>query len=118
MSWDDELTGSAAEFADTFGESVLFTPKNGTPRIINAVVDRRPMQRINASGQDVTPTMTIEVQNDPIKGISSAELDAYGNDKITVDHRPGTPKLAYGVHIPDASFGPWIDAGMITLDLK
>jgi hypothetical protein len=116
--FDDLLIETASEFADGFGEPITYTPKGGAARSINAIVDRNPPERINVRGDIVTPKMTIMVANDATAGISSAELDAYGNDKVTVALRIGGVAQEFGVYLPDASAGNFMDAGMITLDLK
>jgi hypothetical protein len=120
-AFNDMLAADAVNvFANPteFGESGTFTPRGGTPRTIGAVVDRNPPERINARGEFVTPKMTITVANDATTGISSADLDAYGNDKFAIPLRIGGVAQVFGVYLPDSSAGNFMDAGMITLDLK
>jgi hypothetical protein len=116
--FDQLLIDTAPEFASGFGERIVFTPRSGIPRTIDAIVDRSPPMRVNAAGQVVTPKMTIQVVNDATAGISSAQLDAYGNDKATLALRIGGEAQEFGVYLPDQSSGSYSDAGMITLDLK
>ncbi len=98
-------------------ESITYTPRVGTPRTINAIVDRFPPERINARGEIVTPKLTITVANSTTLGINSAELDAYGNDKATVALRIGAAAQDFGVYLPEGMAG-FMDAGVIMLDLK
>jgi len=68
-------------FSAHFAEEVVYRPSRGQPRRIKAVVDR---QLPTALGE-LRPIqmMVIEVDNDPITGITADELDT-GSDRIEV----------------------------------
>lgn len=99
------------------GEDVVYVPHGGTERPIKAIVNRDPPARMTVDGKMVTPRMTVEVQNDATTGISSAELNGYGNDKIRIAYRPGGTAEDFGVY-----FSEGVDAAIsptsLLLDLR
>lgn len=115
---DDMLKADSAVFVDTdgFGEQVTYSPLNGTPRTINALVNRKPPAVYSGNGEVLTPLMTILVRNDATYGISSATLNANGNDRVTVAYRIGGTAESYGVYLPDSDVTH--DVGMIELYLR
>jgi hypothetical protein len=115
---DDMLKADSAVFVDTdgFGEQVTYSPLNGTPRTINAIVNRQPPEVYSGSGEVLTPLMSILVRNDATYGISSATLNANGNDRVTVAERIGGTAKSYGVYLPEN--GGTHDVGMLELYLR
>jgi hypothetical protein len=98
-------------------EAGIYTPKGGTPRTIYVRIDRNPPKRFTEDGTDVTPVIAIEAANDETYGISSATLNAYGNDTFTTPARLGGTAFAFGIYIPEDG-AEWQSAGMLRLDLK
>lgn len=99
-------------------EAVTYTKPDGTTRSINAVVNRNPPSRITPNGEMVTVSMLVTVANDATYGITSAEVDARGADKITLPERMGQTAKAFSVYVPDAGTGSWHNAGFLTLELR
>lgn len=122
MTWDEEIAAAAPDFTDTFGEPVTYTPSGGSPRTIQAIVDRDPPERIAGAGDLYAPKMTIDVQNDPVNGIDSSAMNLHGADTVTVAYRVGGTPQTFGVYLPPPGQGPQErranDAGMISLDLR
>lgn len=74
---------------DDFAESVLYLPKCGWERSINAVVERTQYTSVTEDGgQVVLAVWQVHVSNDATAGISSAELNL-GGDKISFPPRDG-----------------------------
>ena len=106
---NDQIAGDAvASFmdADGFAEAVIYTPKGGTPRTINAIVRRETPESQMGSAQDVQPRLLVIVANDPVLGIASNQVN-YGGDTITLARRIGqtpsslTIKMAKGQETND-----------------
>jgi hypothetical protein len=121
MDWAALQKNLAPAFSNGFGEDVLYTPTGGTPRTIKAHVDRNPPEHIAPDGQVLTPKMRITVNNDATTGISSATVDRYGSDTITVAYRIGTAPTAFPLYqVPPGTPLKMAanDAGRITFDLR
>lgn len=114
---DEALQNDAGAFIAAFGESVVYTPANGTPRTILAIVDRSVPERAPGGGA-MAPKLTITVANNATTGISTATLDAAGNDRVTVAIRYGGTPVSLGVYLPPAGSKATHDAGMVQLDLR
>jgi hypothetical protein len=99
-------------------EEVVYTKPDGTTRTINAVVQRDPPGRVTPGGELVLPKLSVTVANDATYGITSAEVDARGADRITVAERIGQTAKAFAVYVPEAGAGPWHNAGFLTLELR
>lgn len=116
MSAFDTFAGKALApwISRGLGEAVVYQPRTGAPRPIQATVIRNPPASNNLSGQDVAPRMTVLVSNDAATGISSTELDT-GGDKILVAYRKGTTAQAYAIswNPDDGQVG-----GMLNLKLR
>lgn len=113
------LSDASAAFLNSseFGEQVVYIKRDGTTRTINAIVDRTPPERVTSNGQVWAPKLTVSVANSATLGILAAELDAYGNDRIRTCLRPGGTTYDFGAFIPPPG-QPWIDEGIITLELR
>src|SRR4051794_19966417 len=112
---DDIFADDAANFTDPelFGEQVIYKPRDGASRPINAIVDRQPPERMTPDGEVFMPKIEIEVANNSTSGISAAEMNN-GGDKVTVALRKGgivKDFLIRGEPIQQ-------DAGMIRLSLS
>jgi hypothetical protein len=68
-------------FSSHFAEEVVYRPAKGLPRRIKAVVDRQSPVPIGESRP--IQFLLIEVDNDPITGITADEIDT-GRDRIEV----------------------------------
>lgn len=64
-----------------FGESITYAPRCGPVRVIDAIVDRNPPGILDASGEAVFPSATVQVYNSATSGISSDEVDI-GKDEL------------------------------------
>jgi hypothetical protein len=63
---------------DDFAEEVVYYPRNGTPRPINAVVIREGVTIYIDDGQNALPGYEVHVANDDTRGISDGELNVGG----------------------------------------
>ena len=95
---------------DTFGESVTYSPKSGTPRTITVVVERYAPQERNGV---MRPFMRVLAQNSSTAGIDATTVN-YGGDTITVAYKKGGTATAYRVHAVQEETH---DAGAITVEL-
>ena len=86
--FDQALIDTAAEFADTFGESVTYYPKAGGSRAITAVVTREQPAQVDGAPYGHTPKLSVQVINSATTGISSAEINT-GGDEICIAVRAG-----------------------------
>lgn len=88
------MSETYASLAQTFladpmgGESIRFYPGSGRPRMIQAMVDRNPPERMAAGAQ--APEIEIVVENHAVRGIASNELDT-GADAVEIAARIGGP---------------------------
>jgi hypothetical protein len=80
---------------DDFGESIVYTPLNGTPVTIGAVVVRDPPQTIPTPGMNMVPKMAVSIRNHATLGRPSIDT---GGDTITVAYRIGQTVKAYRVN--------------------
>lgn len=107
-----DLAADAAVFFSDFAETVVYRPREGEPRTIQALVDRDPPE---ALGEDVTtrtPVLHVTVRNDSVAGITAAEVDT-GGDRIDLPLRVGgsaTTRPIVGIVRQDA--------GLVTLEVR
>ena len=88
MATDAAAMLSTSEFAET----VVYTPRGGSPRSIAAVIDRGPREIINMDGNVYKPMARLTVANDAVSGIASSDTAMVGGT-ITYAVRPGeTPR--------------------------
>lgn len=73
-------------FSSHFAEWVVYQPAKGSPRRIKAVVDRQSPVPIGESRP--IQFMLVEVDNDPITGITAVEIDT-GRDRILLPREVG-----------------------------
>lgn len=72
-----------------FAETVVYYPRSGTPRSIDAVVIRDQITAVAEDGNQTNlATWRVHVANDTTLGISSTELDT-GGDMISLSPRDG-----------------------------
>ena len=110
--FDQALIDTAAEFTDTFAESVTYYPKAGGSRAISAVVTRQQPAEVDGAPHGHAPKLSVHVINDATTGISSAELDT-GGDEINVAVRTGDTATRRRITKIIS-----IDAGMMELELR
>lgn len=90
-----------------FAESVVYLPRCGSPRPINAIVDREPGQ-VFLNGEFVTPQLIIAVDNRKETGIDQREIDA-GDQMLVAIKVKGTPEKRTFKVVQDA------DEGMLSI---
>lgn len=67
------------------GEQVVYHPRCGSPRYVDAIVDRNPGE-VLVNGEIVAPSLTVRVHNDRDCGIDHNEID--NGDQVAVSLRP------------------------------
>lgn len=107
---------NAVAFVRRFGEEITYTPKDGTPRTIWAVVTREPVQGINEMQKARSPRLVVQVLTDSTigtyGGIDFDELNT-GGDTLTVATRYGGTAAARPIaNVLDS------DPGMFRLELR
>ena len=96
-----------AEFG--FAEQVTYNPHNGTPRVVNAVVQRDPPVEVDTVAGARRPKMIVHLTNDPVLGVATVDS---GADTITVAYRIGGTPQTFAVGAPITQ-----DMGMISVPL-
>ena len=86
--FDTLFEESSTPLFDQFGESVIYTPAGGSPRTIQAIVDRGPLELVAEPGDVLAPSLEIEVLDDATEGIASSAVNT-GGDTVTVSVWPG-----------------------------
>lgn len=71
-----------------FAEEIVYRPRGGGDRTINAIVDREPVAIYDAAGNMVLPEVNIHVDNNCKTGIAASEVDT-GGDLILMTVRDG-----------------------------
>lgn len=95
-----------------FAEVIEYYPKVGRPRMINALVDRKPPEQIVEVQRGIAPLLTISVANHATNGISAAELDT-GGDRVKLALRcGGKPELRTISKLVDH------DSAMLTIEVR
>jgi hypothetical protein len=112
MGLIDEALKSDADLAfvdtDTFGESITYTPLNGSVRTISAVVDRNPPI---LDANQATLHITVLVRNHATAGITAAEAKVGGTIRLS-RHVGQTAESFASISIEQE------DAGMLFLRLR
>lgn len=93
MSLHDTIKADATSVfcnANDFAEPVVYCPKSGNSRPIQAVVIREQLAILPEDGDNVTPLFEVHVANSKTDGISSSELNL-GGDAIEFALRVGQP---------------------------
>ena len=92
MTLRDLITTDAATVfcnVSDFAEAIVYQPRVGSQRSINAVVAREQITALTEDGgQVVLPVWQIHVANDVLLGVSSTELNL-GGDKFSFPPRDG-----------------------------
>ncbi len=86
--FDTALIATAGAFSTTFAETIVYKPKAGGTRSIQAIVSRDPPAAMGDAPHGKSPTLMLDVENDSTTGISSDEVDT-GGDLVTVAVRIG-----------------------------
>lgn len=82
---------------DEFAETIVYTPLNGSPLSIKAIVERNPPEPIGNPPKLVAGRMIITVANDALLGISSATINT-GGDTVTLATRIGDSTKILPIH--------------------
>lgn len=93
MTLHDMITADASAVfcnVNDFAESVVYYPKTGDARDINAIVIREALAVLPEDGDNVTPVFEVHVENDDTRGISTLELNL-GGDALAFAPRIGQP---------------------------
>lgn len=88
-------TYSAPKLLVEWGEPIVYVPRDGTPRDIEAIIDRNPPETIGGAGVR-GPRFTAQVTNDVLLGITSDELNT-GGDKLEFPPRVGQAAKSYPI---------------------
>jgi hypothetical protein len=100
MSNFDEIMGEDARALvdiEEFGEPIVYTPKDGTPKTINALVIREFHENREGMPGTRRDILTVYVLNDADDGVATINS---GGDTITVAHRIGGATKDYLVKGP------------------
>ena len=108
-----QMIGNDADIIlSEFGETIVYKPRGGGSRSIEAVVTRAGAEGLGGAPAGNAPLSNILVKNDSTEGISSSEIDT-GGDKVTIAHRIGD--TAQDRRITNI-IGQ--DCGMMTLEVR
>jgi hypothetical protein len=94
MTLHDTIQADAATVfcnADDFAESVTYYKRDGSARVIQAVVLREGYEALAEANDAIVPVLELHVANSDTLGISSGELNT-GTDAIGVSMRVGQPE--------------------------
>jgi len=83
-----DLTADSATFVGDFAEAVIYRPKGGTPRTIQAIVDYLDPESLSETERGLGPAWQVTVANDAVTGIDAAELNTKA-DEVTLPARVG-----------------------------
>lgn len=115
--FDDVLQADSEFFVDADiigGEQVVYVPRTGSPRVIQAIVSRNQLSPISELPGNSRPVVNIviSVQNNAVCGIASTEIDT-GGDRVRLSRRKGAP-------VEDRPIANVIshDAGMLRLEVR
>ncbi len=113
MAWDDMATPFVRVKIGLDPETVIYRPKNGRPRKIDAVVIRNPPAAVpELFGKMVAAVWHLTVMNDETQGIASKEINT-GGDSVDVIERVGkAPEAKEITRILSH------DDGMMTLEVR
>ncbi len=106
-------------FGGDFDEPAVYLPAGNKPqRNIRCIVRRQPPAYLDASGNLVSPKLLISVANNVLGGISSAEVDARGADRIELPLRVGQAAESFALFVPASGGGAWHDLAILTLEAR
>ena len=91
MTLHDTIKADAATVfcnADDFAEPVTYYKRDGTARVIQAVVLREGYESLAEANDAIVPVLELHVANSATLGISTSELNT-GGDLIGVKMRTG-----------------------------
>jgi hypothetical protein len=91
MSLHDVITEDAKRvFCNIydFAEVATYYPYSGGERKVEIIVERQQIQVLPEDGDNSTPVFMVHVANDPVKGITSDELNI-GGDRMAFADRVG-----------------------------
>jgi len=103
----DQMAVDSETFTDTdaFGESVLYSPRNGTAVTIYAVVERDSRRLESMLGEAMIGAVEVWIRNDSLKGRASIDT---GGDRVTLaDRMNGTARSMKVAQIIDQDDGMW-----------
>lgn len=89
-----------------FAEPITYTPKNGSPRTINAVVVRdrlRPDSQVQAN--TLTKIFELYIANDSVAGVT--EVDIRGDTVAVAEQYGGETITMRVVEVLDKDFAQW-----------
>lgn len=92
-------------------EAVVYTPRNGTPRTVNAGVERFALEDREGVPR---PRARVTLRNHATAGVLATAVNV-GGDTITAAIEKGGTARAYLVSLPQD--GEWHDAGVVTLEV-
>ncbi len=108
--WNDILTNDIDAFMELGQEPIVFKPKGGSERSMNAIVDRGQNQTNPTIG--LRANLTIIVRNNATTGIETTELDPGGSKFQVAAKEGGTPKWFENITLVKQ------DAGALTIELR
>lgn len=106
-----DLTDAGGFFTD-FAETVVYCPRSGVRRSVQAVVDRSPPQDLSEAAGVAGAGIQVHVRNSATLGIASSELDI-GGDRIELALRLGATAQARPISRLVSQ-----DAGILTLEVQ
>ena len=114
MSFEQSiLADDAGGFLDIWGESIVYTPRGGSPRTITAVVDRMPRARMDNAGNVYRPSLTLAFKNHATTGILATDSACSGGT-IAVAVRLGDTASTIAIPPGNPTMG---DTGMVEVTL-
>jgi hypothetical protein len=111
-TFDDRFNDrAAAKMLAEFGETIIYRPRGGAPRSIQAMVDRGPPQVPGGSVGTLAPFVVVEVRNSCTTGIRESDVDT-GGDQIDVPLKSGGAMKSLSIKRVQSSQ----DSGMVRLE--
>ncbi len=89
MSFKDQLASDASGVflnTDEFAEPVTYTPKGGSPKVINAIVDRQRVSPDQNTDHAILNQIEITIANSVTSGVATINK---GGDKVSLPERIG-----------------------------
>jgi hypothetical protein len=83
-----DLAADALRMLADFGETVVYVPREGEERTIQAIVERGDAAPVPGAADGLSPQVRLTVANDATEGIASSELDT-GGDRVRAAPRVG-----------------------------
>jgi len=69
-----------------FEETAMYKPYQGTPRLINVLVNRNPPSKLSETNSNMAADIQVDIANDATAGTAAINLH---KDKITLSERYG-----------------------------